>query len=83
LAGKYDAEWVVIECVCSDEMVHRARLGTRQRGIPGWHELDWADVERVKDYYRPWDEDRLILDAICPLEENLKSVFEYLRSEGG
>jgi predicted kinase len=83
LAGKYNAEWVVIECICSDEMVHRARLGTRQRGIPGWHELDWSDVERVKGYYHPWDEDRLILDAIRPLEENLKLVFEYLCSEGG
>jgi predicted kinase len=82
LAEKYNAEWVVIECTCSDEMVHRARLSTRQRGIPGWHELDWSDVERVKGYYHLWDEDRLILDAMQPLEENLKHLFEYLGRKG-
>jgi len=82
LAEKYNAEWAVIECICSDEVVHRARLGTRQRGIPGWHELDWSDMERVKGYYHPWDEDRLILDAMKPLEENLELVFEYLHNEG-
>ena len=82
LAEKYSAKWLVIECICSDEKVHRARLSTRQRGIPGWYELDWSEVELVKDYYHPWDEDRLILDAMQPLEDNLNLVFEYLRSEG-
>lgn len=82
LAEKYHAKWLVVECICSDEHVHRARLATRQRGIPGWHELDWSDVEHVKDYYHPWNENRLILDAIRPLEENLKLVFEYLRCKG-
>jgi predicted kinase len=80
LAEKYNAKWLIVECVCSDEKVHRARLGSRQRGIPGWYELDWSDVERVKGYYHPWDEDRLILDAMGPLEDNLKLVFEYLCS---
>jgi len=82
LAEKYRARWLAIECICSDDKVHRARLSTRQRGIPGWHELDWSEVERVKGYFHPWDEDRLILDAINPLEENLEHLFEYLRSKG-
>ena len=82
LAEKYNAKWLVIECICSDEEVHRTRLSTRRRGIPGWHELSWSDVERVRAYYRPWDEYRLILDAMQSLEDNLKLVFEYLRSEG-
>ncbi len=82
LAMEYDAEWRVIECICSDESLHRARMNVRQRNIPGWHELDWSEVERVKAYYLPWDEDRLILNAIHPLEDNLKLAFEYLRKEG-
>ena len=82
LAKKYNTEWLVVECICSDEEVHRARLSTRQRGIPGWHELAWSDVERVMGYYHPWDEKRLILDAMQPFEDNLNLVFEYLRSEG-
>jgi len=82
LAEKYHAGWSVIECVCSDENLQRERLGKRQRWIPGWHELDWSDVERVKTYYHPWGEHRLVVDATCPLEENLKIVLKYLCSEG-
>ena len=40
LVAKYDAQWRVIECICSDESLHRARMGVRQRNIPGWHELE-------------------------------------------
>jgi len=78
LAQTYRAEWRVIECICSDEAAHRARLNVRQRGIPGWHEPDWSEVERVKAYYAPWDEERLILDAINPLEENVAAALRYL-----
>jgi predicted kinase len=78
LAQTYQADWRVIECICSNEAVHRDRLGVRQRGIPGWHELDWSEVERVKAYYVPWDEERLILDAVNPLEENVAAVLRYL-----
>lgn len=80
LAKKYHAEWLVIECLCSDENVHRARLNTRQRHIPGWHELDWSEVQRVNNYYHPWDEDRLIVDAMYSLEDNLKLLLEYLHN---
>jgi predicted kinase len=34
LAAEYAARWRVIECICSDESIHRARLVTRERGIP-------------------------------------------------
>lgn len=79
LAARCGAQWRVIECICSDEMVHRRRLGLRQRGIPGWHELAWAEVERVKSYYATWDEDRLVLDALDPLPNNITAALRYLR----
>lgn len=82
LAEKYRAKRLVIECVCSNKEVHRARLQVRKRGIPGWHELNWSDVEHVREYYFPWGEDRLILDAVHPLEDNLRYTFDYLRSKG-
>ena len=77
LADQYHADWRVVECVCSDETIHRKRLGTRQRRIPGWHELEWSEVERVKTYYIPWQEERLILDMTQPLEENLSKARAY------
>lgn len=80
LAQTYHAAWRVIECICSDEAAHRNRLGRRQRGIPGWHELDWSEVERVKAYYVPWDEERLILDAVNSPEDNIAAALRYLHS---
>ena len=79
LAQTYRAEWRVIECICSDESVQRDRMKVRQRNIPGWHELDWSEVERVRAYYAPLDEEHLILDAVNPLEENIAAALCYLR----
>jgi hypothetical protein len=67
----------VIECICSDEAIHRSRLKERKRYIPGWHELEWPEVERVKQYYVPWEEDRLVLDMIDPLAENVLKAEIY------
>lgn len=79
LAITYGAGWYVIECICSDETLHLARLTTRRRAIPGWHELAWAEVERVRTYYAPWPDERLILDAVDPLDENIQAALTYLR----
>ena len=80
LAHEFGAQWRVVECVCSDEALHRARLNGRQRHIPGWRELTWTDVERVKSYYEPWLEERLVVDGIRPFPENLQAVLAYLPS---
>jgi predicted kinase len=79
LAQTYQAKWHVIECICSDEVIQRERMNVRQRHIPSWHELDWSEVERVKAYYAPWDEERLILDAVNSLEENITAALYFLR----
>ncbi len=79
LAQTYQAKWCVIECICSDEVTQRNRLEVRQRGIPGWHELNWSEVERVKAYYAPWQEERLILDAVNSLAGNIAAALSHLR----
>ena len=77
ISKQYGADWRVIECVCSDQAMHRARLVRRKRNIPGWHELTWSDVEKVKQYYAVWEEDHLILDMVNPFEENLFKASAY------
>lgn len=77
ITKQYGADWRVIECVCSDQAMHRARLVGRKRNIPGWHELTWSDVEKVKQYYAVWEEDHLILDMVNPFEENLFKASAY------
>ena len=80
LTVKYDADCLIVECVCSDESIHRARMENRQRHIPGWHELDWDDVESVKSYFAPWDETRLVVDTVALLDENVNTVLDWLRN---
>ena len=80
LAREFDASWLVIECVCSDVETHRKRLCQRQRGIPGWPELDWSEVERVRSYFAPWNEERLVLDSVEPMSENVARALAYTRA---
>jgi predicted kinase len=77
LAEQYHADWRVVECICSDEYLHRSRLKERRRNIPGWHELDWAEVERVRRYYSVWENERLVLDMVDPFDENLGRARKY------
>lgn len=76
-AAKYGADYRVIECICSDESLHHLRLKQRQRTIPGWHELKWSDVERVKRYYSLWEGERLVLDMSDPYDENFLKAKAY------
>jgi predicted kinase len=77
LAKQYGADRCVIECICSDETLHRARLNNRQRHIPGWHELEWADVEKAKQLYLPWEEEHLVLDMVDSVDENVIKARVY------
>lgn len=77
LSARYSAYQRVIECMCSDESLHRARLKDRKRNIPGWHELEWSEVERVKQYYLPWEGEHLVLDMVQPFDENLLKARKY------
>ena len=78
LAAQLGAGFRAVECVCADEALHRSRLAGRQRGIPGWYELDWAEVERIRAEYEPWTTDRLVVDTAVPVSENLATVAAYV-----
>jgi predicted kinase len=67
-----------IECVCSDEQIHRQRLKGRRRNIPGWYELDWTHVENVRARYEPWNKPRLVLDAKEPLATNVAAAVHWV-----
>jgi len=79
LGRKHGADWRVIECICSDMAAHRERLEKRQRGIPGWHELTWAEVEYVRSYYVPWEGERLTLDSMRSVEQNIVDTLKYCK----
>jgi predicted kinase len=78
LADQYQARLLVVECVCSNEAEHRRRLEGRRRGIPGWHEVGWAHVERMRAEYGRFGEADLVVDAMDPVEVNLGGVRRLL-----
>jgi predicted kinase len=78
LADRYGASFSVVECVCSDAVVHRERVDGRTRDIPGWYELDWTDVERGRAAYQPLREPKLVIDAVNPFDHNLELVRAHL-----
>jgi adenylate kinase family enzyme len=76
-ADQFRARLYVIECICSDEVVHRARITGRVRGIPGWHEVGWDHVERMRAELTAPTVDRLVVDAIDSVEANFRRVLDY------
>jgi hypothetical protein len=83
LAAAYGVGMRVIICVCSDAATHRQRAEHRRRAIPGWHDAgDWADIERRREQFPPWHGDTLIIDAVNPVEDNLRRALEYIDRPG-
>lgn len=70
--GEHGGRLLVVECGCSDEAAHRSRIEGRRRGIPGWHEVDWDHVERMRAEFRPVRDAQLTLDAVDPIDHNLR-----------
>jgi predicted kinase len=77
-AASFSARLFLIECICSDEVIHRKRIEGRVRGIPGWHEVGWDHVERMRAEWTPLTADRLTVDAMEPVADNLRRVLDYL-----
>jgi len=81
-ADQFAARLSLIECVCSDQTLHQSRISGRARGIPGWHEVDWQHVERMRAEVPPLTADRLTIDAIQPADQNFSRVLAYLGIDG-
>ncbi len=69
-----------VEVICSDDDVHRQRLGGRERGIEGFPEPSWDDVLRRRDEWEPWADDHVVVDSIRGLDENVAEALDFLHS---
>jgi predicted kinase len=83
LADEYGARLCLVECVCSDVDLHRSRVVGRVRGIPGWHEIDWEHVERMRTEFPSLDAAALRLDGVDPLRSNLAAVYDLIGHRAG
>lgn len=79
IAEPVGAPAVLIETICSDRRLHRDRFERRDRQIEGWaYEPTWRDVELRMFEYETSSLERLVLDAVEPLEENARAAIEYV-----
>lgn len=77
-AVRFNARVFVVECVCSDTDLHRRRIEGRRRHIPGWHEVGWDHVQRMRSEFPPLDQKHLTIDAVDRLEDNVRTVLDGL-----
>ncbi|HEX5015872.1 MAG TPA: ATP-binding protein [Candidatus Limnocylindrales bacterium] len=82
LAERAGVPLVIVECVCSDEALHRARLAGRDRGLAPFPEPGWSDVQRTAAEWEPWDVERLVVDAVAGVEPNLAKVRAWVAAAG-
>ena len=66
LARDEGAPSVVVMTACSDAELHRSRIEGRQRGIPGWYELDWEALDDVD----------VVLDAAATVAQNTAMLWD-------
>ncbi|MEO1056395.1 MAG: AAA family ATPase [Actinomycetota bacterium] len=72
LCRLHGAELFVIECGCSDPTIHRRRFDERERGLDGFPEPSWEDVETVRDAWTSWPEPAVRIDSLDPHRANLE-----------
>jgi hypothetical protein len=78
IAAEHGVPLRVVECICSDAEVHRSRVVGRIRAIPGWYELEWSNVETARARYEPLAVEKIVVDAVDPIERNLARVRAHL-----
>lgn len=77
LANKHAATLIIIECVVDKEL-HRQRIESRVRNMYGIPEVAWEDVEKRRETYLPWREERFVLDTAQAHEVSVKQALEYI-----
>jgi predicted kinase len=78
LAERTAAALRFIEVRCSDEDEHRRRLEGRARGIDGFPEPAWESVEARRAGFDHWGDDRLVLDSMTSLADNVQAALDHL-----
>ncbi len=79
LAETHHVRLILIECVCSDAIIHRQRIETRIRAIDGMPEVTWSRVLERRAEYEAWTDARLVLDtATWSREELVSAALKYL-----
>ena len=82
LAARAGVPRVVVEVVCSDPALHRARLAARSRGFTALPEPTWESVRERAAGYEPWSEPVLRLDSADDVERTVAAALAHVRAAG-
>jgi predicted kinase len=78
LAIRHDVPLRVIECICSDPVLHGERLADRDRGL-AFPEPTWDTVQLRRREWVPWEQvDLRVVDAAGDLDMNMRTVIGWL-----
>jgi predicted kinase len=78
-ASRAGAQLRVIDVVGSDEHAHHQWLARRRRDIEAFPEPSWDEVQQRRAEWEPWTDDRLVIDTMSTLDENLADALRFLR----
>jgi predicted kinase len=76
VAGAAAVDYLDVEVVCSDPVVHERRATGRPADIPDLVQPTWSEI--LSREYEPWDRDRLVLDTA---HEGVADAVAQVRSE--
>jgi predicted kinase len=78
LARKHRLTPTILLVTVSDRSLHRQRVESRVRGIPGIPEVTWQMVEARERAFTPWKEPTLTLDGSRELDANVEDALRYI-----
>lgn len=78
-AARAGSGLAIIEVICHEENVHRQRLASRQRNIPGGSTSRQGMTSKRDAEWEPWNDERLVLDTMRSINENVAGTLDYLR----
>lgn len=80
LAERQSVPLAWVEVVCSDPDLHRRRLESRRRDLPGFPEPAWDSLPARRAGLGSWNGERLVLDSAEALEPNMEKALAHLRT---
>ena len=80
LGRKYGLTPIVLEVIVSDQALHRRRIQSRVRGLHGFREVTWDQVEARRKKLTPWKEPTLVLDSAHDLDANVALAVRYIQA---
>ncbi len=69
---------IFLQDICNATSWVSPNYGIAKRNIPNWYEIEWNDVLKIREVYKPWSDERLVLDAKENLQSNIDKAIEYV-----